>query len=178
MDRKRFIYPSLQVLKEWVFDTFSTDRTDQNVAGETSTTRFDNSDFRRRDPEHLPPRNLHEKVGSVLRQFYYFIGSEDSSLGLWAACATMTIAILAFLKNTHIFFINQRVVWASVSIAVSMSPTSGFSVFGLFGRVAGSVLASKSHLFQDLLRHSYVLGSGLDAMSSSSCSSCTVLDLH
>jgi hypothetical protein len=54
----------------------------------------------------------------------------------------MTIAILAFLKNTHIFFINQRVVWASVSIAISMSPTSGFSVFGLFGRVMGSVLAT------------------------------------
>ncbi|KAE9372829.1 hypothetical protein N431DRAFT_288456, partial [Stipitochalara longipes BDJ] len=141
MDTKRFIYPSLQVLKEWLFDAFSTDRNDQNVAGETSTVRFEDSDFQHRDPEHLPPQNWYEKTGTVLRHCYFFIGSEDSSLGLWAACATMTIAILAFLKNTHIFFINQRVVWASVSIAVSMSPTSGFSVFGLFGRVMGSVLA-------------------------------------
>jgi hypothetical protein len=141
MDKKIFIYPNLKVLKEWLFDCLSTDRDDQNVARETSTIRFEESDFRRRDPEHLPPRNRYEKVGSVLRHCYYFIGSEDSSLGLWAACATMTIAILAFLKNSHIFFINQRVVWASVSIAISMSPTSGSSVFGLVGRVMGSVLA-------------------------------------
>jgi hypothetical protein len=42
-------------------------------------------------------------------------------------------------------------VWASVSIAVSMSPTSGFSVFGLFGRIMGSVLASESELIRGLL---------------------------
>lgn len=141
MDKKIFIYPSLPALKEWVFDCFSTDRDAIDITGETSTTRFSSSDFQPRDPEHLPPRNLYEKVGTYLRTVYYFIGSEDSALGLWAACATMTIAILAFLKNTHVFFINQRVVWASVSIAISMSPTSGFSVFGLFGRVTGSVLA-------------------------------------
>jgi hypothetical protein len=33
-------------------------------------------------------------------------------------------------------------VWASVAIAISMNPTSGSSIFGLFGRVAGSVLAT------------------------------------
>jgi hypothetical protein len=141
MDKKIFIYPNFRVAKEWLFDCFSTDRDEISMAGETSTIRFEDSDFRPRDPEHLPPRNWYEKVGIVLRHFYYFIGSEESALGLWAACATMTIAILAFLKNSHIFFINQRVIWASVSIAISMSPTSGFSVFGLFGRVMGSVLA-------------------------------------
>lgn len=141
MDRKVFIYPSPAVLKQWVFDCFSTDRDEIDIAGKTSTTRFSPSDFLSRDPEHLPPRNTYEKFGTYLRTLYYFIGSENSALGLWAACATMTIAILAFLKNTHIFFINQRVVWAIVSIAISMSPTSGFSVFGLFGRLAGSVLA-------------------------------------
>lgn len=142
MDKKVFIYPNFQAAKEWLFDCFSTERDEIDMARETSTIiRFGDSDFRPRDPEHLPPRNWYEKAGIVLRQFYYFLGSEDSALGLWAACATMTVAILAYLKNTHIFFINQRVIWASVSIAVCMSPTSGFSVFGLFGRVAGSVLA-------------------------------------
>jgi hypothetical protein len=141
MDKNVFIYPTLEVLKDWFFDAFSTDRDDQNVAGETSTIRFGDSDFRNRDPEHLPPRNVHEKVGTVVRSGYLFFSSEDSALGLFAACATMAIAILAFLKNTHLFFIEQRVVWASVSIAISMSLTSGNSVFGLFGRVMGSVLA-------------------------------------
>jgi hypothetical protein len=141
MDKKIFIYPNLLALKAWLIEAFETDRDEQNVAGTTKTVRFDDADFRGRDPEHLPPRNIYEKVGTMLRQCYIFIGSEDSALGLWAACATMTIAILAFLRQTHLFFINQRVVWASVSIAISMSPTSGFSVFGLFGRVMGSVLA-------------------------------------
>ena len=142
MDKKVFIHPTVKVLKEWFFDAFSTDRDEQNIAGEIGATRFDQSDFRSRDPEHLPPRNWFEKVGTLVRRGHYFLGSEDSVLGLYASCATMTIVILAFLEATHIFFIQQRVVWASVAIAISMNPTSGSSIFGLFGRVAGSVLAT------------------------------------
>lgn len=53
----------------------------------------------------------------------------------------MTIGIVAFLEQTQTFFIEQRLVWAMIIIAIGMTVTTGQSVFGFFGRVAGTTLS-------------------------------------
>jgi hypothetical protein len=52
------------------------------------------------------------------------------------------VGIVAFLKDTEAFFIEQRLVWAMIIIAIGMTITSGQSMFGFFGRVAGTFLAA------------------------------------
>lgn len=53
------------------------------------------------------------------------MASEECAFGVRVACATLTIGIVAFLKETQIFFQEQRLVWAMIIIAIGMSMTSG-----------------------------------------------------
>ena len=55
--------------------------------------------------------------------------------------ATMTIGIVAFLESTQNFFIEQRLVWAMIIIAIGMTITAGQSVFGIFTRTCGTALS-------------------------------------
>jgi hypothetical protein len=53
----------------------------------------------------------------------------------------MTIGIVAFLENTQAFFLEQRLVWAMIIIAISMTVTAGRSVFGFIARTGGTAIA-------------------------------------
>ena len=86
-----------------------------------------------KDPEHLPPRNARQAWGDRVRAIPKFLGSDAVRFGVRVTIATMSIAIMDYLKNTHAFFIRQRVVWALVMIAIGMSPTSGNAVFNMLG---------------------------------------------
>jgi uncharacterized membrane protein YgaE (UPF0421/DUF939 family) len=55
--------------------------------------------------------------------------------------ATMTVGIVAFLHDTQSFFMEQRLVWAMIIIAIGMTVTTGQSVFGFFGRILGTTLS-------------------------------------
>lgn len=68
------------------------------------------------------------------------------AFGFRVACATMSIAILAFLQDTQVFFIEQRLVWAMIMVAISMTMTSGSGVFGFIARIAGTFIAMCSSL--------------------------------
>lgn len=95
----------------------------------------------RKDPEHLPPETLFQKVGDKVRVIPWFLRSFESTYGFRVACATMTIAVISFLHDTQSFFTKQRLVWAMIMINLSMSPTSGQSIFSFVLRIAGTVIA-------------------------------------
>lgn len=95
----------------------------------------------RKDPEHLPPTTRFEKIGDRIRVIPGFLRSLESSYGFRVTCATMTIAIVAFLRDTQTFFTTQRLVWGMIMVNLSMSPTSGQSIFSFVLRILGTFLA-------------------------------------
>jgi hypothetical protein len=50
-------------------------------------------------------------------------------------------AIVAYLKDTQTFFLRQRVLWAIIMVAISMTRTSGQSVFNFVLRIFGTAAA-------------------------------------
>lgn len=100
----------------------------------------------RKDPEHLPPETPFQKIGDKIRIFPWFLRSFESTYGFRVACATMTIAIVAFLHDTQTFFTKQRLVWAMIMVNLSMSPTSGQSIFSFVLRIAGTTIAMVASL--------------------------------
>ncbi|KAK1751277.1 hypothetical protein QBC47DRAFT_80298 [Echria macrotheca] len=146
MSKKRLIVPGFRRLRKWIMAILSNEDSSAEQAPdlmESSPNIVYSGDSynKKRDPEHLPPATPWEHFGTRLRKVSDFFGSEESMFGLRAACATMTIGIIAFLENTQRFFMEQRLVWALIIIAIGMSMTSGQSFFGFLCRVGGTVVA-------------------------------------
>jgi hypothetical protein len=147
MKKKRLIFPGIRRIKRWIGSIASEDSTvDNNTpdsleAGTNTVYREGAFKNMKKDPEHLPPKNAWERFGNRLRCIPRFLGSTESAFGFRVACATLTIGIVAFLKDTQVFFIEQRLVWAMIIIAIGMTVTAGQSVFGLVGRVVGTALS-------------------------------------
>lgn len=100
----------------------------------------------RKDPEHLPPTTIFERIGDRIRVIPGFLRSFESTYGFRVACATMTIAVIGFLRDTQTFFTAQRLVWALIMVNLSMSPTSGQSIFSFVLRILGTFLAMVASL--------------------------------
>ncbi|XPS92756.1 hypothetical protein M3J09_002137 [Ascochyta lentis] len=146
--KKKIINPGGRRLKKWVKSIFKSQ--DSNHDDETTIAGFDRNNTTvymgeayksKKDPEHLPPKNAWEKFGNVVRACAGFFRSSESAFGFRAACATMSIGIIAFLRDTQIFFVEQRLVWAMIMVAISMTPTAGQSIFQFMLRIAGTAVA-------------------------------------
>lgn len=146
--KSKFIHPGGKRLKKWIKSIFhSQDATHDNettIAGydRSNTTVYMGEAYKsKKDPEHLPPANAWEKFGNVIREISHFLRSPESAFGFRAACATMSIAIIAFLRDTQTFFVQQRLVWALIMVAISMTPTAGQSMFQFILRIGGTAVA-------------------------------------
>lgn len=147
MSKNRLIIPSWRRIKKWIIASFS--REDSNLDYQSYSTRsgtptvylHDAIQANRSDPEHLPPTTIWEKSTDRLRGITHFIGSPESAFGFRVAVATMCIMIVAFLRNSQQFFIEQRLVWGSIMVAISMTQTAGSGIYGQFVRVGGTALA-------------------------------------
>ncbi|PVH89756.1 hypothetical protein DL98DRAFT_401128 [Cadophora sp. DSE1049] len=146
MTKKRLISPGQKRLKKWIMGigkedgSLDTNTPDSLEAG--NNTIYMGSGFNpKKDPEHLPPQNAWQKFGNGIRTIPHFLASTESAFGFRVACATLTVGIVAFLKDTQKFFIEQRLVWAMIIIAIGMTMTSGQSIFGFLARVGGTLLA-------------------------------------
>lgn len=146
--KKKFIWPGAKRFKKWAKSIFSAQ--DANHGDETTAVGSDRSNTTvymgdayksKKDPEHLPPANAWEKFGNFIRGISHFLGSSESAFGFRAACATMSIAIMAFLRPTQNFFVEQRLVWALIMVAISMTPTAGQSIFQFILRIVGTAVA-------------------------------------
>jgi uncharacterized membrane protein YccC len=148
LSKNRLIMPGVNRMKKWVVSLGKTDdgsREDGAGLGDidrSSTTVDMGQSFRpRKDPEHLPPANLAQKLGDSLRGIPNFLRSPESAFGFRVAAATMSIAIIGYLHQTQLFFTENRLLWAMIMVAISMTPTAGQSLFSFILRILGTVIA-------------------------------------
>lgn len=151
MKKKRLIAPGQRRIKKWIMGLAGEDAT-VDTEYPDSTEASMNSVYmgagfnKRKDPEHLPPQTAWQHFGNALRTIPRFLGSPESAFGFRVACATLTVGIVAFLKDTHVFFLEQRLVWAMIIIAIGMNMTSGQAIAGFLGRIIGTFIAAVSSL--------------------------------
>ncbi|KAI1432726.1 hypothetical protein GGR50DRAFT_672751 [Xylaria sp. CBS 124048] len=151
MERKRVIVPRPKVLFKWIKSIFGGDDKQENETemydSNLSIIKLGDGFFAsKRDPEHLPPTNTWQRAGNAVRSILKFFSSPESAFGFRCACAGLTVGIVAFLEDTHVFFQNQRLVWGLIIISISMTPTSGQSIFGFLCRIFGTFVAVVSTL--------------------------------
>lgn len=143
MKKKRLIVPSMKRIRKWFLCALSIEDSSVDHTPDTTETmgvsiEIGDAYQRRKDPEHLPPTNAWQRFGNGVRKVSGFLGSQESAFGFRVACATLSIGIVAYLESTQAFFIQQRLVWAMIMVAIGMTITAGAGVFGFIGRVAGT----------------------------------------
>ncbi|RDL39937.1 Uncharacterized protein BP5553_04277 [Venustampulla echinocandica] len=146
MKKNRLIFPSFRRLRKWVMSIGKEDTSLDNESPDSLESGgrniFLGAGFNpKKDPEHLPPQTAWQHFGNGIRVIPRFLGSPESAFGFRAACATLTIGIVAYLKDTALFFVKNRLVWAMIIIAIGMTPSAGRSMFGLMGRMVGTALS-------------------------------------
>lgn len=144
--KKRLIFPNGRRLRKWILGIFNSEDSTAEDSPDilergTNVVYLGQGWMHKRDPEHLPAANAWQKFGNGIRACSRFFGSPESMFGVRVACATMTIGIVAFLEQTQRFFLEQRLVWAMIIIAIGMTQTSGQSIFGFLCRVGGTFMA-------------------------------------
>ena len=143
MRKNRLILPGKKRIRKWIMNSLSVeDTTNDHLPDSTevgaSSVYLGESFKEKKDPEHLPPTNAWQRFGNKLRGLADLLGSQESAFGFRVACATLSIAIVAFLEDTQKFFIEQRLVWAMIMVSIGMTITAGSGVFGFLGRIAGT----------------------------------------
>lgn len=149
LKKKHFINPGPQRIRKLFEDIFrNKDQEHMLTDGDTTGTSVWMGDSLnvRKDSEHLPPKNIYEKVTNHLRGVSRFFASDASAFAFRAAVATMSIGILAYIRQTQSFFLQQRILWAMIMTAISMDSTTGRGMFGFFGRILGTVVAMTSSI--------------------------------
>jgi hypothetical protein len=86
------------------------------------------------DVDHLPAANMSEKIGDAVRKAWKVFASPSAGFGVRGVLAIMSIAILAFLKDEHKFYDEQRFLWALFSIILCLDRTAGSSTLRLLFR--------------------------------------------
>ena len=145
----KIIFPGSRTLYDWLKTTFlgREDMSQEDFhaadldAGISQSVYLGQEFEKRRDPEHRPPRNGGEKFGELVRKIPLFLRSDASAFGLRAAAATMSVAIVCYLRESQLFFLQNRLLWAMIMVAISMTRTAGQSIFNFVLRVGGTAVA-------------------------------------
>ncbi|KAK0957362.1 hypothetical protein LTR91_021914 [Friedmanniomyces endolithicus] len=146
LGKTRLIVPGVKGLRKWAMSIFAPNdegHDDEQIdTGTNGTTVYLGEAYgKRRDPEHLPPRTAWEKSSNMLRMVSHVLASPESAFGFRCACATMSVAIVAYLQHTQTLFTRERLFWSQIMISISMSPTSAQSVRGFIFRIFGTFVA-------------------------------------
>lgn len=145
---RRLLFPGRKTLFKWLKAVFGKEdmtreehfMSDMEV-GATESVNLGKSFGRKKDPEHLPPQTVWERIGEVIRLCPKFFRSENSSFAFRVVCATMSLAIVAYLEASQQFFQQQRLIWSLIMLTISMSRTAGQSTFNFVLRVLGTLVA-------------------------------------
>jgi hypothetical protein len=149
MTKKRLIFPAwrkIVKLIEGAWKQEDSNGVEHYGEGPSSNIYLGDSFKARKNPEHLPPTNWFEKCADYLRVIPNHFRSDEAAFGFRAAVATMSIAVLNFIHQTQVFYQDQRVMWALLMIAISMSPQTGQGIFGFLARVFGTLVAMVSSI--------------------------------
>lgn len=143
LKKRRLIVPGMKRVKKWISAALKTEDSSADHAPDTSESAGINIVIgdayqKSKDPEHLPPTTAWQRFGNIIRMISRILGSQQSAFGFRVACATLSIGIVAFLRATQVFFVQQRLVWAMIMVAIGMTVTAGAGVFGFIGRIAGT----------------------------------------
>jgi hypothetical protein len=145
MNKKRLVLPTWKQMKKWFWASLS--REDRELdyyqySRRSGTVRIYLDDVLQTgtDPEHAPPQSTWEKIGDNFRRGFHFFGSPESVFGFRVAVATMTVSLVAFLRNSQHFYIQQRLIWGSIMIAISMASTVGSAIYGQSMRLLGTTI--------------------------------------
>ncbi|KAK5147335.1 hypothetical protein LTR32_001224, partial [Rachicladosporium monterosium] len=147
-ERNKLIFPGSKTLYKWFRAVFGREDLSNDGSylaemdsGGAEATYLGEDFMRRKDPEHLPPRNAFERMGESVRKLPRFFRSDESAFGFRVVCATMTIAITCYLEASQAWFLRQRLLWAMIMVAISMSRTAGQSTFNFSLRIFGTLVA-------------------------------------
>lgn len=126
--KKRIIAPGMKRVSKWLSSALATEDSSVDHTPDSTETRsvsieIGNAYQKSRDPEHLPPTNTWQRLGNFVRGISRILGTQESAFGFRVACATLTIGIVAYLKDTQAFFVQQRLVWAMIMVAIGMTVT-------------------------------------------------------
>jgi Putative ER transporter, 6TM, N-terminal/Fusaric acid resistance protein-like/Aromatic acid exporter family member 2 len=144
MKKKRLIIPAWRRWKEFMEHAFKKVDSDYMMYdGENAGASIWMGDSlkQKKDPEHLPPATFMQKSTNYIRVIPRFLSSPESSYGFRTAVATISIAILAYIRQTYVFFLEERVIWAMIMVAISMSAHTGQGIFGYILRIIGTTIA-------------------------------------
>lgn len=144
MKKSRLINPGARRLRRLFQNAFRKSNEDETLTAEVNggTNVYLGDALRaRKDPEHLPPKNVYEKLTDHLRRVPKLLASNAAGFAFRAAMAAMSLAIVGFLRQSRPFFLRQRGVWAMIMTAISMDPHSGPGVFGFGARIIGTIVA-------------------------------------
>ncbi|KAB8200021.1 hypothetical protein BDV34DRAFT_217538 [Aspergillus parasiticus] len=146
LSRRHIIIPGWKRLRKWATSLLKAEDTheDDNIGdinAQNNILQLGEAYKHRKDPEHLRPETTFQKIGDKVRLIPAMFRTQESAYGFRVACATMTIAIVGLLHDTQSFFIKQRFIWAMIMVNLSMTPTSGQSIFGFVLRILGTVMA-------------------------------------
>jgi Putative ER transporter, 6TM, N-terminal/Fusaric acid resistance protein-like len=148
MAKMRFIFPQERIFRKWFNAVINGEDAGvgtqgiDNSVGDVKTVDIEVSFLAKKDLEHLPPKNRWERFGNRLRMIPKFLDSSQAKFGLRVVFALMSIGIIAFLRETQKFFIEQRLFWALFMISIAMNPTSGNATFGYICRILGTFCAT------------------------------------
>ncbi|QKX59459.1 uncharacterized protein TRUGW13939_06593 [Talaromyces rugulosus] len=146
LSRKRLVVPGSKQFRKWILSFFEAqdDHGEDSVDGgyrRRMVLDLGQAYQKRKDPEHLPPENMSQRIGEFVRMIPSFFRSTQSQFGARAAFATMTIGVIAFTESSRSFFITHRLVWAMIMATMSMSPTAAQTVSNFVFRCVGTILA-------------------------------------
>jgi hypothetical protein len=143
MKKKRLILPGVRRIRKLFESAWSKEEdTDYGIEDSQMTNIYMGDSLKaRKDPEHLPPANAFEKVTNYIRVVPKTLASQESAFAFRTAVATMSLGILAYLHQTQAFFLKQRLMWALIMLAISMTAHAGQSIFQFSLRVVGTFIA-------------------------------------
>ncbi|WPH01933.1 Hypothetical protein R9X50_00478700 [Acrodontium crateriforme] len=146
LSKNRLVVPGLKRVRKYVFDMFkpsSEGNSEQQIdsSSNTNTVYLGQAYKAKKNPEHLPPSNAWERYSDKLRTIAHFFASSSSAFGFRVACATMSIAVVAYLRDTQIFYTKERLFWSQIMISISMSPSAGQSLRNFLLRIFGTFVA-------------------------------------
>lgn len=142
MKKTRLVVPGVKRLHKWFLETLKQQDVDErDHYGNSFSVSLGQAYRKRKDPEHLPPQDTWERCTNLLRVLTHFLGSSQSAFGFRVALATMSIAIVNYLKDTQLFFTQERLFWAQIMTSIAMTPTAGASLRTFFMRIIGTFTA-------------------------------------
>jgi hypothetical protein len=145
MTKNRFIFPGWLAIRKLLHDAIKEKDASPGLQDGPASDIYvwlGDSLQGRKDPEHLPPANSWEKFTGLFTKLPKILASDASAYGFRTATAAISIGILAYIRQTHTFYLSQRGVWATLMVAISMGAHAGAGVQGFLLRIIGTAAAT------------------------------------